>query len=263
MSNSTKLILFVLALIALLAILIIFLLKPGASKSDATANMNSKQESIQEQSDDLASSTKDSKSISDEWVWPEGEQAKTLTAADMRELQFGDKPYSLYSVYAALESVRIDENGDLILDNNTMLALNEALERYYNQIDAQSLREIEQLIKDALPGKLGEQTAQLVRDYHGFLGAQAEFNQIHQYQSGPQNLSELQRDRSLYNELQSLREAHLGTDTAQRLFSEVNAGAQFMFDMMSLDMDTSLSEEQRAQRRAQIQAEFERSSGKE
>jgi len=260
MTNSIKTILGLLVLAALIAFFV-FGLKPNANETKINTSSVTENESTNAANKSASEASNNSgnasSSIADEWVWPEGEGVKVLSAEDMRELQFGEKSYSLHSIYAALESVRVDENGNLILDNLALDALNEALERYYKNIDTQALREIEEIIKDALPGKLGEQTAQLVRDYHGFLGAQDEFNQIHQYVEGPQNVSEVERDRNLYSELQALREVHLGSEVSDRLFAQNDSGARFMFDMMSIDMDTSLTPEERAIRQAAVQERFE------
>lgn len=250
MSTQTKSILFLFIIAVLIAVFAF--MKSGNESGKSSVNNSTESDSEKT----IAVETKDTKkhntqSIASEWRWEEFETKDS-------EEGVANELFTVESVHAALQAVEIDEYGDLVLDNKALFALDEALERIHAQLDADSLQALLDVIKDALPGKIGEQTAQLVEDYHGFLGAQAEFNQLHQYtNTGPQTVASLEQDRGLYAELQTLRELHLGTQTAQSLFQEVNANADFMFDMLSLDLETNLSPEEIAKRRAEIQARYE------
>jgi len=265
MANSTKLILFISALIALLA-LFVFILKPNSNheQNNETSNKPMEVTSTNTNATDSAQAVQAStqsvnESIANKWQWQEGTERTTIDAQIIRDYEQNGTLFTADSVYAALEAVEVDENGDLVLDSKALFALDEALERIHNQLDSQSLLELQNLIKEALPGKLGEQVAQLVGDYNRFLGAQAEFNQIHQYSATDSpTLASVENDRNLYGDLQSLRAAHLGTDTAERLFQQNDAGARFMFDMMALDLNTSLTPAEREQRRREIQETFDK-----
>ena len=251
MANSTKLILFTLALILLIVVIVFGLNRDGDIVDDQQATVLT-QDSSDKQTNN-AINTDAVKSVEDAWQWQD--EAENITQQD---LSASDELFTRKSIHDALKAVEIDEYGDLVLDNNALFALDEALERIHNQLDKQALQKLIELIKEALPGKVGEQTAQLVENYHSFLGAQAEFNQLHEYSNnGPQTLATIEQDRGLYSELQTLRELHLGSETSDRLFAEADAGAQFMFDMMSLDLNATLTPEQIALRREEIQKKFD------
>jgi len=116
---------------------------------------------------------------------------------------------------------------------------------------------LQQLIRESLLGIAGEQVAQLVGDYHQFLGAKDEFSEIYE---GTENtaaddpLVSLEGDEALYAELQALREVHLGAETANSLFSEADANAEFMFASMKLEYDTTLTAEEKDLKLAEIDA---------
>lgn len=246
MANSTKLILLVLFFAALITLIVFGLARKPTDRGEQRVNVST--ELLEQQDNKQENVTNRNSSIANEWRWPETQNAANPNDAGHEKL------FTSQSVHDALQAVEVDEYGDLILDNNARFALDEALERIHKQLDSEALQSLIDVIKQALPGKLGEQTAQLVKDYNRFLGAQSEFNQLHEYSNrGPQTLATIEQDRGLYSELQTLRELHLGAETAQRLFQESDANAQFMFDMMSLDLETNLTPDEIARKRAEIQ----------
>lgn len=199
--------------------------------------------------------------IASEWQWAQASKsAPTGKEGDDVEAENGDNlPFTQKSVHDALYAVKIDENGDIVLDNDALLSLDEALERIYNRLDAESVLKLQDLIRDALPGKVGEQTAEIVSDYNDFLKAKEQFSQLHEntvYNDGVQSAETVERDQSLYSDLQSLREVHLGNDVAQALFREHDATAEYMFESMRLGYDDSLSPEAREQRRQEVEARY-------
>jgi len=246
MANSTKLLIFFVLIALISAIVFALSQKNSVSKTTQSNEITGNAINIENKKNTKSNA---SSSIADEWTWNQTADKQNDKNPDL---------FTSQSVRDALQAVEVDEFGDLVLNGKALFALDEALERIHKRLDPQALQNLIDLIQEALPGKLGEQTAELVKNYHGFLGAQAEFNQLHEYSNrGPQTLQTIEQDRALYSELRTLRELHLGTQTAQNLFAEVDAGAQFMFDMMSLDLNSSLTPEQIAQRRAEIQREFD------
>ncbi len=193
--------------------------------------------------------------LSSQWQWNgESESATDVDRLDSEDLL----PFTEQSVHDALQVVKVDENGDVVLDHDALISLDEALERIHNKLDPESLMELQDLIRDALPGKTGEQTASLVGDYHQFLQAKEQFDQMHAmpatYDNQP-SVASIESDQRLYQELQNLRELHLGTDVAQRLFHDSDVNADFMFESIKLGLDTSLSPEEIVARRQSIEAQ--------
>lgn len=201
------------------------------------------------------SSNKDNEkhTIANQWQWSALDEGSNATEPEE------SLPFTSQSVHDALYAVKIDDNGDIILDTDALISLDEALERIYNQLDSESTLKLEGLIRDALPGKVGEQTAKLVSDYSDFLKAKEQFSLLHEntiYVDGVESVAKVERDETLYGDLQALREVHLGTDVAEQLFQEHDATAQYMFDSMKLGLDDSLSPEVKEQRRQEIEARY-------
>ena len=177
-------------------------------------------------------------------------------------------PFTAESVYNALQAVKVDEQGNIILDNDAMIALDEALERIYNQLSPQALAALQQLIRDALPGITGEQTAELVADYAEYLKAKEAFSAMHEgdnddafsndgsdnthTDSAQAEIAKINDDAALYEELQALRTVHLGDEAATELFRVSDAAANYMFESMKLTMQTDVPREQLVQEQQRL-----------
>ena len=255
-------------------ILLIIVVLVIAVLAISITNRNSATVSIDSASQDNSSSTEASQqsveggspvgldktnTIAKQWQWPEDQQELDVNAVQNQSL-----PFTTQSVYDALQAVKVDENGNIILDHDALISLDEALERIHNRLDSESLLKLQDLIRDALAGKTGEQTAQVVEDYQRFLGAQEEFSQMHQGSvSTVQTLNSLDSDQALYRELQNLREIHLGTDTTASLFHNSDANAEFMFDSLRLGLEQNLTPEEIESRRLEIQQRLQQQLGGE
>jgi len=166
-------------------------------------------------------------------------------------------PFTTQSVYDALQAVKLDGDGNVVLDHDALISLDEALERIYNRLDDDSLNILQNLIRQHLPGNAGEQTAQIVGNYKNFLLAKDEFSEF--YESAHPvvdvpTLESLNSDQLLYGELQSLRETYLGKDTSDQLFRISDANATYMFASLALDIDQTLSPEEKRQQREILEA---------
>ena len=177
-------------------------------------------------------------------------------------------PFTAESVYNALQAVKVDEQGNIILDNDAMIALDEALERIYNQLSPEALAALQKLIRGALPGITGEQTAELVADYAEYLKAKEAFSAMHEgdnadafsndeadnanTDSAQAEIAKINDDAALYEELQALRTVHLGDEAATELFRVSDAAANYMFESMKLTMQTDVPREQLVQEQQRL-----------
>ena len=189
--------------------------------------------------------------ISQQWQWEK--IASNTNETTNKNVQL---PFTPQSVHDALQVVKIDENGDIILDHDALLSLDEALERIYNKLDGDSLKQLRELIEQALPGSAGQQTANLVEDYNAFLKAKDQFSKTHEGSPPPydqQSIASISNDEALYGELKALRQVYLGDDVAKKLFAVSDATSQFMFDSMKLEFDDTLTPEEKDQRRIEHQ----------
>lgn len=198
---------------------------------------------------------KTSASIGSEWRWKELES--TATTAEEEETE---TPFTPQSVYDALQAVKLDENGNVVLDHDALVSLDEALERIYNQLDDQSANALRELIESALPGKAGQQTAELVDNYRQFLRAKEEFSQMYENTTGQYretSIESLNSDQRLYSELQALREVYLGNQAATALFEVSDANAHYMFESMKLGLDDTLSVEDRLAKQKELEQQLQ------
>lgn len=253
MANKVLIVAFVIAVVAALS----FSLKNGYSdktKNDV-ATTPEPSTAMPSGSTDTQHSNIDTSTIAKQWQWAK------LKSQDNGEV--GSKvtlPFTPQSVHDALQAVKIDSSGNVVLDHDALLSLDEALERIYNKLDGDSMQQLGSLIEQALPGTAGKQTAKLVEDYNRFLKAKEEFSQV--YEGSPpaydqQSVASIESDEALYAELQALRQVHLGENATSKLFGVSDANAQFMFDSMKLELDKTLTPEQRNQRRLEIQEQLD------
>lgn len=201
-----------------------------------------------------ALSTEKTTTVATQWQWEETQ--KPLTSVPTTNSNGVKLPFTVESIYTALQAVKFDESGNIILDHDALISLDEALERIHNQLDSDSLALLQTIIRQALPGVSGAQTAQIVGDYYFYLEAKEEFSKMDQVLSEDYvepTLDTLQNDQATYAELQALREAHLGSEATASLFRVSDANAQFMFETMKLGLDSSLTSEQIQQKSQQIQ----------
>lgn len=203
-----------------------------------------------------------SSTVSDRWQWTDSDSQNQSNPNQQqkKEEQEGEPlPFTPLSVHNALAEVKIDANGDLVLDNHALISLDEALERIYNRLNEESKLQLESLIQSALPGKVGKETSQLVSNYADFLKAKEQFSQMYEntaYSGPEQTIGTINRDQQLYSELQALREVYLGEDVTQRLFREHDATAMYMFESMKLSLDESVTPENKQQRQQEIEDRF-------
>lgn len=146
-------------------------------------------------------------------------------------------------IYESLKAVKISSSGDVVLDNDALIALEKTLNLGTLQIDALGVSQLQEFIQIGLPGLAGEQTARIVGDYYRYLVAK---EQVGQYLDAPRDIE--QQRRHLI-ELVELREMYLGEHVASQLFSQSDANANYMLDVMAIGQVADLSVSQRAEKR--------------
>jgi hypothetical protein len=240
LANSKKKILPVIILLALVIGVLLFLNKPNSTNLEPGHNS-------------AAATVNIKPTIATEWQWQQGD--KTAAIASITTDSGASLPFTAESVYNALQAVKIDADGNIILDHDALISLDETLERIHNKLDGESLGLLQEMIEKALPGKAGEQTAKMVADYYHFLGAKQEFSQINEAMADTDNegsLESIQTNEALYSELQALREVHIGNEATAKLFRISDANARYMFESMKLESDNQLTQEEKNNLRKEI-----------
>lgn len=192
--------------------------------------------------------------IATAWEWEDEHNQKRMETPSLKKIEQANTntlfPFTEQSVFKALHAVKLDENGDVIIDNDALIALDLALNHSHLNLDPETLEELQSVIKKRLPGNTGEQIAQIVTDYYQYLGAKNEFNAL--YESRHNADQTIVDYETQYNELLSLRELYFSAEVAGPLFKTANANAQYMFDIMKLEANTYLSEEEKKLQQAEI-----------
>lgn len=197
------------------------------------------------------------KTIASAWQWEvetvnsDNAQETTATSGEQVNAMSSQLPFTQESVFKALHAVKLDSNNDIVLDDDALIALNNALDFNDVKLDGEAIEKLKDLIRKGLPGDAGEQAAQIVGDYYQFLGAKDEFNALYETQD-PEALS-IEDYEAQYNELKSLRELYLGAEVSEKLFASSNANSRYMFESKKLEADNSLSDEEKKQVQAKIE----------
>jgi lipase chaperone LimK len=240
MFKSNKKIIFIIVLIGATVLAALFFL--ASTNLNTISNQKSELEVVNEKP-----------TIGTEWQWHKNDQQ---IFKNQLEIENGlALPFTPESVHRALQAVKLDADGNIILDHDALISLDEVLERIHNQLDSDSLAILQDLIKSSLAGVAGEQTAEIVANYFHFLEAKEEFSQINEamvdtYSEG--TLESIEANQALYAELQALREVHIGYQATSSLFRISDANAQYMFESMKLESDDSFTPEEKNDRRSEI-----------
>jgi lipase chaperone LimK len=230
-------------LLALIATL--YLVFFGADTGKDTAPLLNTKSDSDRQSPLIVDIDNPEKTIATAWQWEE----PTNTPDENASPTFSEKV-----VYNALQKVRLDSQGNVIIDHEALIALNATLDDGSLQLDEQALRELQMIIRQGLPGNAGDDVAKIVANYYHYLEASKEFNAI--YETGSSNSPAIENTtdehKENYRELTALRELYLGSDTSTKLFSTSDANANYMFDMLEIEQATDLSDEEKQQKRLEI-----------
>ncbi|MBA1146893.1 hypothetical protein H0Z60_07440 [Ectothiorhodospiraceae bacterium WFHF3C12] len=166
-----------------------------------------------------------------------------------------EHPFTIRAVRESLRNVRLDANGDVILDDRARQALNRSLEYGRLPLDELALAELQALIRERLPGKAGEQTAEVVGDYYRYL--QAEEQYMSTTGEAPAADKAIATHEARYRRLRQLRAQYLGPDAARQLFRTSDANAAYMFRAHRIQLDPDLSEEEKLAKVDALHAELQ------
>lgn len=151
------------------------------------------------------------------------------------------------SVYKALQHVRLDTQGNLIIDHQTLEALNSTLDDSRLNLDDESIDLLTEIITKSLPGDTGEEVATIVESYYQYLSAEKTFNSMYANELNQLAGDNIEQYQEYYQELAMLRNLYLGDEVSEKLFSTTNNNVNYMLNMMSI---TQSSEYTQSEKRA-------------
>jgi lipase chaperone LimK len=185
--------------------------------------------------------------VASAWKWQDDKSSPAVASINKEQTDNETYNFTEESVYKALYHVRIDDDNNIIIDNETLTALNNTLDDERLNLDAESILKLQMFIKKGLPGNAGEDVAKIVGGYYQYLEAAREFNSV--YEGDPEvtvdNNESLEQQINNYQELSSLRHLYLDTDIATKLFSQYDANANYMFEVLKIQNDDSLTDEEK------------------
>jgi lipase chaperone LimK len=181
------------------------------------------------------------------WKWQDNQDNQSVTFISKEQGDNEIYNFTEESVYKALYHVRLDDDNNIIIDNETLAALNKTLGDERLNLDSQSILKLKMFIKKGLPGNAGEDVAKIVGDYHQYLEAAREFNSV--YEGDPElkidSGESIENQQNNFQELSSLRHLYLDADVASQLFLQYDANANYMFEVLKIQSDDSLSDEEK------------------
>ena len=165
-----------------------------------------------------------------------------------------DKSHDFIIGYAEVESAlamaKLDVYGQLILDDSARASLNLVVSRLPAKLSDTEIQNIQNLIKQAMPGTAGEQVAQVLGDYYQLKQAEKSW-----FENGMQANSPDAALQQL-NEMVNMRREYLGEDVANQLFSKQHKQALFSLKRASLNQRSDLTELQKQDKINFLEQEF-------
>jgi len=234
MSNNKKL--KVLKILAILLVVVATVLVFFGGPENIAPQTVDQNNPVQYLPSKVSKNSNEKRTIATAWQWDNLPlKGQEIDSANNQQNTHFDVDY----IYNALKVVNLDENGDVVTDHQALQALNETLAYSRLQLDQEALTELQGLIKLGLPGKAGEQTAEIVGNYYQYLDAERELNTIYNA-DGPST-----NPGAMYEEILALRELYLGSEVSDGLFAISNADARYMFESFRIKSDSSLTDEEK------------------
>lgn len=185
--------------------------------------------------------------VSDKWEWQgfSDEQRKPPVAKPKAPIDSDERVSAelhVGEIYEALQEVKLDEFENVVIDHDALTSLYEAMSYGKLYFDEETLADLDEVIKIGLPGKAGEQVAEVVINFYHYLEAQKNFDQEY---GELQSINEYQNK---YKELVALRESYLGPEVASKLFVQEDANAMYMLESFEVEESTDLTAEEKQQK---------------
>jgi lipase chaperone LimK len=181
------------------------------------------------------------RTIADIWV-REPSQPQVVTQPSQPLPQ--DAPVDAAGIRDALRDVRVDEDGNVIVDHRALAALQEGFASL-GQLDASQLASVQEIIRSGLPPPAGDQAATIVGNYYQYQLAARTMNDS---ATG----SDLDASQTQLDRLVALRHSYFGAETAEKLFGDEQAYSRFMLASMRIESDASLSPPEKQQRQSEL-----------
>jgi lipase chaperone LimK len=186
--------------------------------------------------------------VADKWQWQNFANTKPVSNTGenlkgVKPLPKGEVPANVVGIYKIVQSMKLDANGRVVLDDSVSAALEEGLEGLPSNLSAAAMAELQKMIRTGLPGQAGEEAARLFENYYRFRAAEAEFIE--------QPVTQLPADH--YEKLVQLRRSYLGAETADKLYAVEDTQGRHMMAAIAIQTNPNLTDEQKEAQQKTLQ----------
>lgn len=154
-------------------------------------------------------------------------------------------------IHQEIGKIRMTEGGDIVIDDITLKALRKAFPSYGLNLTAETLDEIEEIMKKGLPGKAGVQAAEIIRKFYEFSKAKKEMASAY----SDINITQGNREEMLVQTKQ-LRTLYLGDELATKLFDKEDKQTAYMYDTFDIATDKEMTPEQKEEAKRKLSTQY-------
>lgn len=153
-----------------------------------------------------------------------------------------------------LSQIRQSESGELILNEKTLAILRDAVSKFPNRIDNESLQRIKFLTSKSFSKKAGQQLADVLLNFYAYTKATEQGQEL--VSTVRPVADPVGRKERLFEESLLRQRQFMGPEVSKRLFGRKNALNQYLYARKRINEDTTLSHLQKQQKLSKLQARF-------
>lgn len=155
-------------------------------------------------------------------------------------------------IYDVLLTLNFSADNQLLVDRNTRAVLQMMYDQLGDPVDEQREENLQALLREALPQETAQQLLDLLQDYSAYTQAVDDLRRTQAASASSGAVDPLHH----YDQVKALRRSYLNEEVASGMFAEEEAQLPYMVEAMAVTRDPNLSQEERAQKLAALQAEF-------
>jgi len=161
-------------------------------------------------------------------------------------------PFDYELVELALQEVKLDEEGALLIDADTADVLSRAVAELPVGMNENILQRVIFLTAKGLPGPAGEQLALILKNYYRYQQTSKEISGL-----DTEKVGEV-RSEHLFQQDIALKELYMGKEVTKGLFGHKHLVRNYLFSRRKVNENSDLSRQQKKQRLTELEDQFKR-----
>lgn len=199
----------------------------------------------------------DANAVANVWEWQGFIDSDETNNADKENQTYSEQenpadevvPYDVVRIYNILQTVQINEYGQVVPDHAAKQALDKGFDDLGPDISPEAMAELQKLIRIGLPGEAGEEAAEIMASYYQFRLAEEEFNRQIELDN---QVAVIDR----YDELVQLRRDFLGDELANQLFAVEDTQTKHLMAAFAIHQNSDLSDEEKQAQQGVLEEKF-------